>query len=718
MSPKVSGKHDDYLFSNQSLNGEDSETPKILKLKALAKSKAIPSTSHRSSSSFASNMTGGGITKVSKLAALASSKKASVKTEETTPAFPTTGSLASLSILDKISSNSTNSGMVSTQDRSVLRSKPIAFGSKISKIDKLSTSQKSSSTTISNPSTSFKQKRRIKAFPDIDYQISFGAAVNKLLAHSSQVGSLFRVITTSKSPVTNTLYFPGNKKDNIKAAFSKPSPDDIVLQAQEQGFNKMEKEFRDIKLDSASGVSSTLAPIKNMRKLDISKEILATSANDKKRTNVVVIGHVDAGKSTLMGRLLSDCKAVDKHVLEKYKKESNKLGKSSFALAWVFDQTKEERDRGVTIDISISSFETKDSIFTIVDSPGHRDFVPNMIAGSSQADLALLVVDAAYNAFESGFDLDGQTKEHAILVRSLGIDAIIVAVNKLDTVGWSETRFHEIKIQLTEFLMKIGYSADRIAFIPISGLLGENVVEKTEQVSAQLSWYSGPTLLEQLERESTYKSSLTSKDSQLAKDLRIVVVNVYGSDHTSDIIIHGRINSGSVQVGETLKLFPSLKTPLVKSLVVNNITKDWAICGDNIIMNLTNILLEDVKVGDVLANIESQVSVSGKFTSRVVVFDINRPILKGTKVILHRGRANEPAKITKLIATVDKSSGQALKNKPRYLISGQTAIIEIELQENRKMPLETFKKNKELGRFILRKEGSTIAAGIIDEISS
>jgi elongation factor 1 alpha-like protein len=686
VSSKEPGKYNS-LFSSQSLNGQDSEPPKMSKLMGLAqfKSNVLPV-------SPTPNSNGGG-TPISKLAALAS-KKSTLKSPLPQTSSPASTSLASLSILDKISNASSTSPI-----QSLSRPKPFSFASKGAKITKSSDPQSSLPVTP--------QKRRVKAFPTVNYQISFGIT-DKLQAHPSQVGSLFRASICSKSQVTNTLYLPDNKRDNIKAAFSKPSPDDIVLQAQEQGFNKIEKGVRNVKLDSPSP-----SPIKNVRKLNIEKEVVSSAANRKNKVNFVVIGHVDAGKSTLMGRLLYDCGAIDKHTVEKYKKESSRIGKSSFALAWVFDQTKEERDRGVTIDIAISSFETNTSIFTIVDAPGHRDFVPNMIAGSAQADLAVLVVDAATDAFESGFDLHGQTKEHAVLVRSLGVDRIIVAVNKLDTVSWSEKRFEEIKVQLTEFLLKIGFPEIQVTFIPISGLLGENVVKRTEV--AQLSWYKGATLLEQLEASST--SSISARDTEYKKDFRLIVADVYSGSHTSDIIVQGRIGSGSVQVGETLRAVPSMKTALVKTLTFNNANKEWAISGDNITLNLTNVTLEDIKVGDVLANLESVIPVSGTITSRVVIFDITRPILKGTKAILHRGRANEPAKITKIIATVDKTNGQILKNRPRHLISGQTAIVEIQLEENRKIPMETFKNNKELGRFILRKEGSTIAAGIIDEIA-
>lgn len=667
------------LSPNQSLNKDDTGMPKMSKLMALAKSKSVES-----------EQTGGEpgalSPKLSKLAALAKQKSNGPSglsgpsaLSASATSNKTSAPLTSLSILDKISNRS------SPVPPSAAR--PLAFKS-VSKVSK--------PTPPSPP-----HPKRIKAFPSINFQISFDI---DLQAPCSPVGSLFRASSqpSLSSKITNTLYLPDNK-EKIRAAFNNPSPDDIVLQAQEAGFSKVEQGVRKLKISNTSFPS----PVKNVKKLDIEKEV--ASSPRKRKVNFVVIGHVDAGKSTLMGRLLYDCGAIDKHTIDKYKKESGQIGKASFALAWVFDQTDEERKRGVTIDIAISTFETKGSTLTIVDAPGHRDFVPNMIAGSSQADLAVLVVDASTDAFESGFDLHGQTKEHAILVRSLGVDRIIVAINKLETLHWSQARFDEIRVQLTEFLSKIGFSVQQVCFIPISGLLGNNVAKRN--VVPELSWYNGPTLLEQLEA-----SSGTTKDAEFKKNLRMIVADVYSGKHTSDVAVQGRIGSGSVQVGETVSIAPSLVNGLVKSLTVNGESKEWAISGDNVTLSMTNATLDDIRVGDVVSNLESPVPSSGTLISRIIIFELSRPLLHGTKVVIHRGRTNEPAKITKIIATLDKANGQVLKKKPRHLTSGQAAIVEIQLEDDMKIPVELFELNKELGRFILRKDGCTIAAGVVDKI--
>ncbi|ANB15690.1 ribosome dissociation factor GTPase HBS1 [Sugiyamaella lignohabitans] len=535
--------------------------------------------------------------------------------------------------------------------------------------------------------------------------------------------STYRANTVSHA----ALALDSDLRNSVIEAFSSPSPDDIVLSAQEQGFSNLEKKLGglamndQIKKPVASPLpkSTSSAPLK----YNISSELVQTK---KPSLSFVVIGHVDAGKSTLMGRLLYDVGAVDKHIIDKYAKESGNVGKGSFALAWVMDQTEEERNRGVTIDIAVSTFYSNGIQFTIVDAPGHRDFVPNMIAGSSQADVAVLVVDSATNAFESGFSLDGQTKEHAILVRSLGVDRILVAVNKLDTVDWSFDRFEEIRIQLTEFLTKVvGFQLSKITFIPVSGLNGDNVVNNKSDVS----WYSSKkTILSELESIAINEKSYSLKKDH-EKDFRMIIANFYAVPHTSDVAVQGKIDSGSVQIGQLLKVIPSGMVTQVRSISPigedsstnkSESKREWAIAGDNILLSVpaTSIDLDKVSVGDVLANQDSNIESVHKFTSRIVVFDVARPLLPGTKVLLHRGRTNEPCKISRLVSILDKSTGTPIKKKPRFLSSGQTATVDIELEGDQTIPLDTFSNSKELGRFVLRKGGSTIAAGVVDSLIS
>ena len=276
-------------------------------------------------------------------------------------------------------------------------------------------------------------------------------------------------------------------------------------------------------------------PRTKSKNLDVLSEY--NKVKKKAAANFVVIGHVDAGKSTLMGRLLYDLKAIDQRTIDKYKKEAESIGKGSFAFAWVLDQGSEERARGVTIDIAMNKFETEQTSFTILDAPGHRDFVPNMIAGASQADFAVLVIDASPGNFESG--LKGQTKEHALLVRSMGVQKIIVAINKMDAANWSEERFQEIQQQMTGFLGTAGFQAKNTSFIPCSGLQGDNILKR----STESPWYTGHTLIEELD---TSEPAIHAMD----KALRMTIGDVFRGSIQNPVSISGRIEAGSLQIGD------------------------------------------------------------------------------------------------------------------------------------------------------------------------
>jgi elongation factor 1-alpha len=218
---------------------------------------------------------------------------------------------------------------------------------------------------------------------------------------------------------------------------------------------------------------------------------------EKVHINLVVIGHVDSGKSTSTGHLIYKCGGIDKRTIEKFEKEAAEMGKGSFKYAWVLDKLKAERERGITIDIALWKFETAKSVFTIIDAPGHRDFIKNMITGTSQADAAILIIAAGQGEFEAGISKEGQTREHALLAFTMGVKQMIVAINKMDdkSVSWDQKRYDEIKKEVSDYLKKIGYNPEKINFIPISGWHGDNMIEKSEN----MKWYNGPTLIEALD---------------------------------------------------------------------------------------------------------------------------------------------------------------------------------------------------------------------------
>lgn len=402
-------------------------------------------------------------------------------------------------------------------------------------------------------------------------------------------------------------------------------------------------------------------------------------------------GHVDAGKSTLMGRLLADLKAVDQRTLDKYRREADKIGKGSFALAWVLDQGTEERARGVTIDIATNKFETEKTAFTIVDAPGHRDFVPNMIAGASQADFAVLVIDSSTGKFESG--LKGQTKEHALLVRSMGVQKIIVAVNKMESVEWSKDRFDEIEQQVSSFLTAAGFQAKNIAFVPCSGIQGDNITRRSEDPN--VSWYTGRTLIDELETSERYSHALD-------KPLRMTIADVFRGSVQNPLSISGRIEAGSLQVGDQLLTMPSGESATIRSLEVDDEPSDWAVAGQNVVLNLANIDPVHLRSGDVICRPSSPIQNITSFTTKVLAFEHLLPSI----VDIHRGRLHVPGRISRLIATLDKGSGAPVKKKPKIVGPGAVARIVVEMEQG--VPLEA------PTRVVLRAGGETVAAGLLE----
>lgn len=423
-----------------------------------------------------------------------------------------------------------------------------------------------------------------------------------------------------------------------------------------------------------------------------------------KYISLVVIGHVDAGKSTLFGRLLYDLGNIDERSMQRLKRDSEKMQKSSFAFAWAMDSGTEERERGVTIDIATNTFESDSTVFTILDAPGHKDFVPNMIAGASQADFAIMVIDASTGAFESGFDAAGQTKEHAILVRSLGIQRVIVAVNKLDNVHWSQSRFRDIEVQMTTFMKHTGFEESALSFVPCSGLSGENVAKPINEDVCD--WYRGKSLLQEMNMVEALSRDETAP-------FRMIISDVQATPNSSNVTLMGRISSGELQKDDTVLCMPSKEPARVKSLISGEET-ETAFAGDNTTLTLADIDPIHLRVGDILCHATNPVPISTSFKARMVTFPMLRPLLTGSSVVLHRGRADLPAIIRK-IEVPDKSKPGQFKTA-RHVIGASQAIMTIELVRG-VIPLETFHANKDLGRVIVRREGDTVCAGVVLEVS-
>ncbi|KIV83257.1 translation elongation factor Tu [Exophiala sideris] len=477
--------------------------------------------------------------------------------------------------------------------------------------------------------------------------------------------------------------------------FAEPSPDDVVTKAQTKAPTPVKPKPKDTpksKSTLANGVQDlSLQDVPKIKSKNIDVISEYKKIKRKNAANFVVIGHVDAGKSTLMGRLLFDLKAVDERTMEKYRKEAERIGKGSFAFAWVLDQGTEERARGVTIDIATNNFETEKTNFTILDAPGHRDFVPNMIAGASQADFAVLVIDASTGNFESG--LKGQTKEHALLVRSIGVQRLIVAVNKMDVADWSQGRFDEIRQQMAGFLSSAGFQPKNISFVPCSGLQGGNILTRASDPKA--SWYSGPTLVEELDLSEPSTHALD-------KPLRMTISDVFRGGVQNPLSVSGRLESGNIQVGEQVIIMPSGEKAQIRSLEVDDEPQEWAVAGQNVVLNLTDVDPIHLKTGDVLCSAVSPVQNITEFTAKLLAFDHLTPM----NIDVHKGRLHVPGRITQLVGVLDKSSGAVLKKKPKIVQPG--AVIRVVVQLDQAVPLEA------PSRVVLRANGETVAAGLIE----
>ncbi|SMY23776.1 unnamed protein product [Zymoseptoria tritici ST99CH_1A5] len=461
--------------------------------------------------------------------------------------------------------------------------------------------------------------------------------------------------------------------------------------------NGLAKKTEALKLDAPAPA----APQSKVRSkgLDVPKLWAEGKSARKSSAGFVVVGHVDHGKSTLMGRLLLDTGAVAQREIDKYKKQATEMGKASFALAWVMDTGSEERERGVTVDIAQHHFSTEQANFTILDAPGHRDFVPNMIGGASMADLAVLVVDA--NQLESG--MKGQTREHILLTHAVGLRRIVVAVNKLDstTPAWDQGQFDSVSAEVSKLLVETGFTQENIAFVPCSGLSGENVVNMTKSSHNGWTSKSHETLLHQLEMSAP--PAVTTET--INKPLRLQISDVFRGGITNPLSISGLIRSGSVQVGDIITAQPSGETGVVKGIEVAGEVREWSVAGEIPTLHLVDIDAQHLRSGDVVCTSQTPITVVKKLNVKVTALDSLLP----QSVDVHIGRMHVPGLISQLVATLDGES-EVLKKKPRMVKAGQKALLKVTLQDA--VPMERG------DRVVLRAKGVTVAAGVVESVET
>ncbi len=412
---------------------------------------------------------------------------------------------------------------------------------------------------------------------------------------------------------------------------------------------------------------------------------------DKPHMNLVFIGHVDHGKSTMVGRLLLDTGHIDPHVIEKYRQEADAIGKGSFEFAWVMDGLKEERQRGLTIDVAHKRFNTDKYYFTIIDAPGHRDFVKNMITGTSQADAAVIVVSAPDGPQE-------QTREHVFLARTLGVPQIIVAVNKMDSSKYDEGRYKTVKEDMGKLLANVGFKPDDIPFIPISAFKGDNVTKD----KGELGWWKGPTLLGSL-------NDLVAPDKPTDKALRLPVQDVYSITGIGTVPV-GRVETGVMKPGMEVIFMPSDKSGEVKSIEMHHEMIPHAEPGDNVGFNIRGLGKKDIRRGDVAGPMDNPPTVVKSFKARIMVLNHPSVITPGYTPVFHCHTAQVACTFSALDQKLDPKTGSVLEENPQFLKTGDAAVVTI--QPTKPMVIEKAEDFPQLGRFAIRDMGQTVAAGM------
>ncbi|MBA3977534.1 MAG: translation elongation factor EF-1 subunit alpha [Nitrosopumilus sp.] len=428
------------------------------------------------------------------------------------------------------------------------------------------------------------------------------------------------------------------------------------------------------------------------------------SASKKPHLNLVVTGHVDNGKSTTVGHLLVDLGVIDQRTIDSFAKESEATGKGdTFKYAWVLDSIKDERERGITIDLAFQKFETNKFFYTLIDAPGHRDFIKNMITGASEADAAILVVSVKPGETEAATEPGGQAREHAFLSRTLGVGQIVVALNKMDDAGYTEARFNEVKGIVEKMLKMVGYNTSKVNFIPVSAWKGDNLVKK----SANMPWYKGPTLAEALD-------SFTSPEKPINKPLRIPIQDVYSITGVGTVPV-GRVETGTIKSNQKVIVMPASVSGEVKSIETHHTQMDSAEAGDNIGFNLRGVDKKLIHRGDVIGNVDSPPSVAKEFEAQIIIIHHPTAMAPGYTPVLHAHTAQVAATLSEFVAKIDPKTGGITEEKPKFLKTGDAAIVRI--KPVRPLAIETFKEFPEIGRFALRDMGTTIAAGIVKSIT-
>jgi len=438
---------------------------------------------------------------------------------------------------------------------------------------------------------------------------------------------------------------------------------------------------------------------------------------EKIHISIVVVGHVDSGKSTTTGHLIYKCGGIDKRTIEKFEKESSEMGKGSFKYAWVLDKLKAERERGITIDIALWKFETNKFYVTIIDAPGHRDFIKNMITGTSQADCAVLIVAAGTGEFEAGISKNGQTREHVLLCFTLGVKQLIVAVNKMDSTDpkYSEARFGEITKEVRAYVKKVGYNPEAVAMIPISGFHGDNMLEK----STNMDWWKKQkidTKGAKFEYETLFDAldGITPPTRPLDKALRLPLQDVYKIGGIGTVPV-GRVETGIIKPGMVVNFAPNGPTTEVKSVEMHHEALSEAVPGDNVGFNVKNVSVKEVKRGNVCSDSKTDpAKEAASFDAQVIVLNHPGQIQAGYAPVLDCHTAHIACKFGELLTKIDRRTGKSLEDNPKFVKSGDSCMVK--MIPSKPMCVESFQEYPPLGRFAVRDMKQTVAVGVIKAV--
>ncbi|KAK5961843.1 translation termination factor GTPase eRF3 PWA37_000724 [Arxiozyma heterogenica] len=439
---------------------------------------------------------------------------------------------------------------------------------------------------------------------------------------------------------------------------------------------------------------------------EVDEEVVKDMFGGKDHVSLIFMGHVDAGKSTMGGNLLYLTGSVDKRTIEKYEREAKEAGRQGWYLSWVMDTNKEERNDGKTIEVGKAYFETEKRRYTILDAPGHKMYVSEMIGGASQADVGILVISARKGEYETGFEKGGQTREHALLAKTQGVNKMVVVINKMDdpTVNWSEERYNQCVTNISNFLKVIGYNKEDVVFMPVSGYSGAGLKDRVDPKDCP--WYNGPSLLEFLD-------NMNHMDRHINAPFMLPIA---GKMKDLGTVVEGKIESGHIKKGQSTLLMPN-KIPVEIQNIYNETEAevDMAICGEQVKLRIKGVEEEDISAGFVLTSPKNPIKSATKFVAQIAIVELKSIISAGFSCVMHLHTAIEEVTITKLLHKLEKGTNRKSKRPPAFAKKGMKIIAVLETEAP--VCVETYQDYPQLGRFTLRDQGTTIAIGKIIKVA-